>query len=783
MSAVAVDLALFLAGSAAIVAMARWWRPGLDRPTVLCMVALALLLLAPGLATTGHLTATDLVARWRPWSQTMPQRPPANDLLSDPVLQMLPFRTLVRERLLDLDLPLWAPELGTGQPLLANAQSAPFAPLHLAALALPPLRAMDVAAGWQTLIGLLLMALLTRHLGAGRTGSILAAVAWAWSSYQVVWLLYPLAMTMVWLPGVILGVLLVAQRLPRAVAGLVVCTAGAALSGHPETLLHTALVAGAVGAWCWWHSALRWALIRDGAVAAVLAFAVTAPVLLPILEALPESERTAAIRERPDAAAPGPFDPAVASLVLDPLRFGSPRDGNWSAPSSNYNEIASGWAGAIALALALAAALALRGWRLAVLLGGGAALGIALRVPVLYDAFVAIPGFSHGAHGRLRLVWVCAVALLAGTAVDRLADSSTLRRWLAATSSGLILALVWLGVPPNPWQRAWWGVAIAGLALALASAFVPRLGRVPLVAALIVELALLGWRYNPATPASSSLDPQPAVLSWMASAAADRADPPRVLAEEWNLLPNLAATAGLGDPRGNDPMRPAVAARFVGMRMAGSWTPGFHSLQPGGRYDIGLLDFLGVEYLLVPARRWVPEGWHEAYRGAGGKVLVNDRATPRFFVPERVHGVRTRDEAFLGLLTSTEPSREVWFEGSPLPATAQAAKVLEIEDVPNGYRLSVQVETSSLLASSVSWARGWRAQVDGIGRPVRRVGGAFLGVELEPGDRAVHWSYRPTAFTVGLGLATAALATLALAAARRRRRATPAPSARVEAAP
>lgn len=120
----------------------------------------------------------------------------------------------------------------------------------------------------------------------------------------------------------------------------------------------------------------------------------------------------------------------------------------------------------------------------------------------------------------------------------------------------------------------WWRPELDRPTAACVSALIPRLARWPLIVALILELGLLGWRYYPATPPSSALEPAPPVLSWMAAAAAGHADPPRVLAEKWNLLPNLAATAGLGDPRGNDPMRPAFSARFVGTRMSGSWTPG-----------------------------------------------------------------------------------------------------------------------------------------------------------------------------------------------------------------
>ena len=61
------------------------------------------------LATRSIQVPTDLVYQWRPWLETIPRGElgaPSNPLLSDIPLQMLPFRALVRERLLHGAVPL-----------------------------------------------------------------------------------------------------------------------------------------------------------------------------------------------------------------------------------------------------------------------------------------------------------------------------------------------------------------------------------------------------------------------------------------------------------------------------------------------------------------------------------------------------------------------------------------------------------------------------------------------------------------------------------------------------
>src|SRR6185295_8284310 len=142
----------------------------------------------------------------------------------------------------------------------------------------------------------------------------------------------------------------------------------------------------------------------------------------------------------------------------------------------SFNEIGSDYAGLLALALALAAAAALRGRALLVMLGGLAALLVALRLPPLFDLFLRLPVIGPGAHGRLREFWVLAVAIAAGLALDKVAGSRPLRWACAALISACGVAAL-LAPPPGtaPWPRAAWLIALAGAAAALSTLLVPRL--------------------------------------------------------------------------------------------------------------------------------------------------------------------------------------------------------------------------------------------------------------------------------------------------------------------
>ncbi|HEX5759741.1 MAG TPA: hypothetical protein VF121_11145, partial [Thermoanaerobaculia bacterium] len=374
------------------------------------------------LATPASQAATDLAYVHIPWKETLAEPvTPKNPTLSDVPLQMLPFRSLVRARLLAGEAPLWAHELGTGQPLLGNAQSAPFAPLHLLALPRAPLPALTLAVAWQMLVALLLMHALLLRLGAGGAGAAFGSIAFALSSYLVAWAYHPLGAVAAWLPGVLLGVALLRHGERGGFAGLVACATAATLAGHPESLANTALASAAVtAALLVGREPGRLRFLARLAAAAVLTFAFSAPALLPFVATLSESERWEAVRRNPRIVQPALPSPATLLPVVQPLVHGSPREGTWTGrlPRSNFNELCTVWAGLAALAFAAAGAVALRGRVLAILLAGGAALGAALHLTPFYDLMEAIPLLEHGAHGRLRLLWVLAVAVAAGLGIE-----------------------------------------------------------------------------------------------------------------------------------------------------------------------------------------------------------------------------------------------------------------------------------------------------------------------------------------------------------------------------
>jgi uncharacterized membrane protein YfhO len=78
-------------------------------------------------------------------------------------------------------------------------------------------------------------------------------------------------------------------------------------------------------------------------------------------------------------------------------------------------------------------------------------------------------------------------------------------------------------------------------------------------------------------------------------------------------------------------------------------------------------------------------------------------------------------------------------------------------------RFDVETNASAYLVVRGSYARGWRARVDGVPAPVLRANGKHRAVAVPAGKHEVVMRYEPPGLWIGIGLTV--LAALASAAA------------------
>ena len=158
-----------------------------------------------------------------------------------------PMKAFYQQELEAGRLPLWCPDIGTGFPLHAEGQVAALYPLNLLLYKVLPLA---LAFNWGMLLHAVLSgafaAAFARQLGAGRGGSVLAALVFAFSGFFVTHLKHiNMTASAVWIPLLLLLLERYARNRSRGTLALFAAAVAAMiLAGHPQIVYNNLLVAG-----------------------------------------------------------------------------------------------------------------------------------------------------------------------------------------------------------------------------------------------------------------------------------------------------------------------------------------------------------------------------------------------------------------------------------------------------------------------------------------------------------------------------------------------------------
>jgi hypothetical protein len=208
---------------------------GLARALLLCIVPLAAL--GPALLPGRRLLplAPDAFEPLASETPVADARERENLLAVDALFPLLSDRLVVRERVLNADLPLWEERLGLGAPLLGGTLTGPLYPPGALRLILPP----DLAASWHALLALFLaglgMWLFLENRGLQTQACAVGAIAlqsggWALANLQ----LGPKVDAALWLPWMLWAIDGVLERRRAAGLALFLATAFALLAGFPS---------------------------------------------------------------------------------------------------------------------------------------------------------------------------------------------------------------------------------------------------------------------------------------------------------------------------------------------------------------------------------------------------------------------------------------------------------------------------------------------------------------------------------------------------------------------
>ncbi len=706
-----------------------------------------------------------------------------NGVLSDVYSLNIPWKYAARLAILHGEWPLWNPYVAAGDILAAAAQPTPYEPISLISLLLPMSVSLTFLAAITFFLGALLMFLFLREIACSERAALVGAAAWTFCGFLVFFLDWVITPVNVWFPLVLLGVRRMV-RTPglRAMSILTVAFSMMLLNGHPESALHIVAV-GLV-----WAAAELWRVRFRGATrsiplaiaSGVLALAITAIYMLPIVEAIPQTsehrfrENVFAHAKRsgtPDVVKQRLLRQFVPFIVGEPQREWHPRENELNViPESMY-------AGSAALSLAVFGLWRSR-WRGKWLVLALALFGIAvgIQLPPFGDLLAKLPLFDIALNERLILISALGLCILAALGVDAIVNEPNGRR-PALAALGVFLFLLALCVYLYPGMRAR-GLTAAYLYGAITLLLVPPIlvaavcsPRRPAVLGLALLIIVTGERalqsadFNPTLPARMFY---PAVPLFSHLQRSD--DPYRIVGAGNVLPPNIATMYQMEDVREYSAM--TFTANYDLQLL---WSA--HQPVWSNRVDdltAPFLSLMNVRYAFTEGSA-VPPHWSFVAADRGTQLLENQNVLPRAFIPRAVT-IGDNPSIWEGVLKEKDFSARGWIvvPGESPRQEPNGSGSLTVRKQGMGA-LSIRSHLDAnawVVVSETAW-KGWRAHVDGEPAKLRIADGMFLAMYLPAGDHDVRLTYWPRSFVVGRAITVVTLLLIVVSAAivllRRRR--------------
>lgn len=705
------------------------------RPTLAAAAiyaALSIVFVGQGLLPGRTLSSSDWALGQVPWQSSKPANVPGlgtNFELADSADVFQPFLQYTRSELPKV--PLWNPYIGDGRPFLADGQSAVFSVFSIPSYILPFWKSLAVVAILKLFIAAFGTYLLARTLGLRFGGALLSGLVFAFGTFFVVWLAWPLSSVFAFIPWALMLTELLIRRPGRlTVAGLAAVIGIQFLSGHPESSFHlvfTTIVFFIFRALLHRHRQkgdLR-SLVRPAlafTISLLSGVALAALMLIPFAEFVLHSGDLARRINTSAGYWPRKY---VGALFLHDY---------WGRPTQTdlepFMQIRGWYVGAVTLMLATTALVLKRSVeRIAVVVYGLFCTCMVIGIPPVFGFVSRLPGFDAVHNERLLIYVPLCLGLLAGWGLDELSSLRLprlgYRRAVLAASVGIFcVPIVWMllagtlsfhelgsglkvawgfvhpPVPP-PGVSAegtyigaivrdsallmWLPLAGAGLALVAwrlrAARRLPAGAFVALtVALLVVDLFRANMGFNPAISKRNAAPPVTGAIRYLQSQRPNRFIGVSTVAISQPVPTDYAMRFGLYDARGYDyPVEKRLDALW---RRSVANAPLLNFTQPeqfasATPAALRALDLLSVSDLVVGPEQAIKLNLHGpglrvAYKGKDAVVYSNARALPRVFVVDHQETVRSDPAA---LATVTAPSfdgRGVAVTDAPLPGLPQA---------------------------------------------------------------------------------------------------------------
>lgn len=712
--------------------------------------------------------ADSLVGLYHPWRDNSyegynPQKfPVKNPLITDPILQTYPWRYEVIKSFKNGEIPLWNPYSFSGQPLLANLQSAVFSAFNLTFLIFPFAFAWGLNIIFISILTGIFMFLFLRELNLSEPASFFGGFLLPFSGFYVAWMTWgTVTAVAMFLPLMLLSIKKIFDK-PSPVWFIILTIASSQtiFAGHLQSAIYV-LFTGLL------FSVFLLIKEKKNKSFLVIILAIILGLLISFAQMLPSAEfSTASARNLDQGFTQGRKDwfLPIQNLIqfIAPDFFGNPATYNyWGV--WNYAEFI-GYIGLIPLVMAFAGLTFWKKYPFFLLLLGSS-LVLALenplsKLPYTQSLFL----ISSMQPSRIILLISFSLVVFSAIGFDFLLKESEKKKFLLSTALTLVIItlLILFSVKfssyfPKAENLIPSHIALRNMILpllmsvsALTIIFLFRLkmiGKYLVIVVLgltIFDLFRFAYKFTYFAK-TNIIFPETQLTDFLSS----QQNPFRIVATDRRILmPNSNIPYKLESAEGYDPLYLKDYAKLVTSWNANAVSePGsFNRIITPSNFDSPLINILGIRYILG----FAPINNLQKVKEEGiTKVYENKNYLPRAFFLNNVFKVQNRDQE-LGFLLKNLDYAKAASTNFEYNEDNLLQNINSISESSQSLTIEVFTNKPSPLFISNIYNNGWQSYIDKKKSNIERVNYLFQSVLVPQGKHTINLVYRPQSFYNGL---------------------------------
>jgi len=706
-----------------------------------------------------------------------PNKAQGQDVLSE----MYPWRYFSVSQLKSGHIPFWNPYNFSGNTHMQNYQTGIFYPLTFVFFFLPFQVAWTVFILIQPVLAMVFMYLFLRELKLEKIASTICSVAFAFSSYMVVWFEYGnIDHTMLWLPLLLFLVFRFIQKSSALFFLLIVASITCAfLAGYIQGVFYIYVVSISFVVY---QTIAERKKITIGYIGSFLLIFLL-PVffvsfqLLPTIELFLQSTRGSySLFQIEHLLQPWYYIPTLFA----PDFFGNPASRNFSLPITYIERVM--YVGVPILFFAFYALWNVKNpQKKFFLFLGLTTLLLTFNLPgIKFLYLIPIPLISTTVPTRALSIFIFCVIVLSAYGIDYWFNTKKIFSRIPFIFLGIYF-LLWIIVFFLPrFNSSFHGEQLIAkrnlllpslLALATVIVFflklkAKKMSAVCLCVIVIIDLFYFFQKITPFSPQSLIYPSTPVVKFLQAHAGINRF---------WGygegyIPPDIQTYDGTYSPEGNDPLHIKSYGELLISSINGEYqnllprpdaniAPGYGTTDLRSNfYRQTILNLLGVKYLLHihpdtnPDYATFPETSYKLiWQKNQWQIYENKKALPRFFVTPFFQVDLNPKHRLLALYNGFDLSKTVLIDRKPLYPTEKTAQgqATLLSYLPNAVIVKTQTTGEAFLFLSDNYYPSWQARIDGKPTLLYKADYTFRAVEIPKGNHIVSFSYVAKNFLIG----------------------------------